>query len=234
MRMQSRYNDLKVSDNVVIRNGVRLISLIACEKSTKHIDYLWFSYYKGGTSGFDFSSMSINPITSSLVSHVDFSDWCFDVVDHMSYKITSAKLGQYEITSGSKMRNKADITLTHTVNGSSTSDFYPVSDLKGYPGVHMDKRLSFGVPSQQVSVIYRGNLFIGRCFVFLFGCFAVLMTDDLGFDALCTVTGVRNLASKGYVLRIRDVIISPNPYIVNMVMLHSRDPELFGFRIIGE
>ncbi len=232
--MRSKSHDIKVSDNVVVRDGRRLISVITAEKSSSNIDYLWFAPYKGGTQGFDFNS-GVTPITSNKVSSIEFGDWKLNIPnDKFEFEVLAGKYGSYKLSCINMVTHgmRGVFTTIYKLNDNIYARWrIPFDEMRRLPAVCSDVHLSYGIPSQQFSVIYRGNLFIGKCFVFLLGGFAVLLTDDLCFDALCLVTGVRNLASRGYVLKIAEILMSPNPYIIQMMMFHRNDEEPEGFEV---
>lgn len=226
-------SNIKVSKNGVVRDGIKLLSLTAAEKTAKCIDYMWFSKYEGGTYGFDFDSGDLQSITGGEIDKIHFPDWTLETSSPGVAAVKTLK-GDWELVSGSSGgKTKSGIlTLTLKVNGTQYDKYQvPIIDMRGFTSVEHMGMLPWGIPSQQCSVIYRGNLFIGTCYVFCLGGFVVLLQDDLRFDALCTLSGAKNFIKRGNVIRIKDILTASNPYIVQMALVHHSDPELPDFKI---
>lgn len=97
----------------------------------------------------------------------------------------------------------------------SASKFKPIADFDSQ-GIAQYKtaNFSFGISPEQFKVVYCGKELSGESYAFVCGPWAVLLTDDLSFDALALLDG----AETGR-LHVARFAYAANPYIVRAMTL---------------
>ena len=93
--------------------------------------------------------------------------------------------------------------------------FFNVEDL-GNRGIYKigNNEFSMGLRSRQWKISYRSKLLSGKCYALLCGTWAILLDDDLKFDALVILNGVNP-----YQLSVEKFVYTTNPYILKAMML---------------
>lgn len=81
-----------------------------------------------------------------------------------------------------------------------------------YP--YIKDTFNFGVSSKQFEVEYRDIKLGGTCYAMLCGTWAILLDDDLSFDALVLLNGI-----SGGVLRVEHFLYVASPYITKFLFL---------------
>lgn len=83
-----------------------------------------------------------------------------------------------------------------------------------YTAEMKDNKLHYGVRQHQYGITYQGRTLRGACYAMLCGMWAVLLDDDMSFDALVML----NKAQSGS-LGIERILYTDNPYLLKMKML---------------
>lgn len=93
--------------------------------------------------------------------------------------------------------------------------FNHVTELMRVPTVDKTKEeFYYGLKSEPYSIMYRGKWLKNKSYAFLFGMWAVLLTDKMEFDSLAVLDGVVDGA-----LQIRKFVYTVNPHIVKLMTL---------------
>lgn len=96
-----------------------------------------------------------------------------------------------------------------------TQHYFPVPDLTSRQQTRIGKnQFAAGISDNQWKVSYRGKLLDGKTYALLSCTYAFLLTDDLKFDTLVYLEGLKN-----GVLYVNKFVYTVNPYITKIMML---------------
>lgn len=139
-----------------------------------------------------------------------FADPRYSAIYHNGYATESVN---YEFVSADG-RYRHDVSVLHNLSW-GTPRFQFIDDLarKSVPNTVLDG-FQFGLQARQYGVGYKGKRLSGKCYAFLCGTFAILLTDDLSFDALAYLDGATYDT-----LAVERFVYTTSPYITKVMTL---------------
>lgn len=120
----------------------------------------------------------------------------FEVLDKVTYDIRSGEDVNYHMC-----------TIEHIfdfVDGLSKADFEQFNNAD----------MQFGISERRFRVIYKEKELNGMTYAFIYGPWAILLSDDMQFDTLVYLAGLRYGT-----LRIDKIIYTVNTYVLKMMLL---------------
>ena len=128
--------------------------------------------------------------------------------------------------------NNMSISVVISINGNEYAykklyienpfkKFYKIASLHQKIYSHEKRKdsfaLNYGMTCNQFSIMYHDKLLDGKCLIFIYGIWGILLRDDLSIDALVLIGG-----QKGTLITIDHFLWTSNPYITKFILMMKK------------